>query len=243
MLIHRLFSKLCSVFAVLCLVVLASACGGGGGSGGGNGGSSSEPPAADQSVLTQESLDQANAVAAQAAPEIDSAIAMAHQTQSPVDASAIALDVSRMPNVQSAAATPSGAAIVVQLKSGLFFNLLIVNMADDRLFVVTPNSPSSAKVSGDKALQAKSLGDKSLPIQILESVQGHEALILAPFRSKGLGDNPDAIGLGDNPDAIEGLLKSAGFHVTYWKDAEATVDRFRGNKDRYKYCFHQNLVV
>jgi uncharacterized repeat protein (TIGR03803 family) len=189
------------IVALVLLVGLAG-CGGGGSS------QSPSPPFLDNQQALDQALNNANAVAQQAAPAIGSSIDAAQRAQTLVDASAIAASVGSMPHVRSAAVTSSGAGVVIQQDDGLFYSLLLSNLADSRLY--QEQSGSGSLLANEEALSNR--------VSHASTTSGASALILTPFSSQ--------VG---NEDSIAATLQSAGFNVTILKDANADVAHFRGD--------------
>jgi len=168
----------------------------------------------------EEGLQEASTVAEQIAPAVESAVETAHRSGGFVDTSALAHGLATTTNVASAAATPSGAAIVVQTRAGLFFNVLVADMGDPRLFTDQLASPAPLTRAEPSLLAVATSSDDPWPCRSAQMPSGTRALILAPFSSQGLGDNVDV---------IEGILSAAGYEVTSFKDAAADLARFRGD--------------
>lgn len=210
--------KSMSVTALALLAVFGLAgCGGGGG-----GGSDSTPAAPFPSTTEafEQSLNEANVIAQDASYMVDASVEAAYQGQSFIDPSVLANNISQIPGVESAEPTPSGAAIIVKKTDGLFFNVLVPEMSDVRLFEEQSNSAKSKSLSQSSRAMLTTLQRKAIS---KASLSGNHALILSPFSN---GDSYHKI---DNVDNVEGILRSAGFEVTTFKDSAAGLAQFKGD--------------
>ncbi|RPH98071.1 MAG: hypothetical protein EHM72_13100 [Calditrichaeota bacterium] len=143
--------------------------------------------------------------------EIDQAV----QRNRIIAADSIAEKIEKLDNVAAAAATESGARIIVTMKDGHHYNVLVGLRNDERVFM--PVSGSLAIMESPRYLHV--LQKQGGPNQIEEYPEGKKALILAPFQWS----------FQEDLDHYSQLLTDAGFSITMFTNQEVTLSRCRGD--------------
>jgi len=146
---------------------------------------------------------------------VDEEIEKALQNHGLFATDSIAERIGKLENVRTAAPTESGSRIVVTLKDGHHYNVLVGLRDDERLF--TPASGSFPDKASHRTLHV--FQKQAGPGQIEESPEGKKALILAPFQWA----------FDEDLGRFSGLLTAAGFSVTMHVDEEVTLSRCRGD--------------
>lgn len=153
---------------------------------------------------------------------VNDEIQNAYQNNRSIDFAALINKVKAVSGVQTATATPSGAALNIQNIDGTSFSILLVNSNDDRAFknFQTTALAKSQSISPSGGHQISGLFDVDIPTISASNIPlNNRALILAPFQNKFQRDIV----------TIRKILSNAGFEVTERLNETATLDMFKGD--------------
>jgi hypothetical protein len=163
----------------------------------------------------EEFIQNSGRIAVRSESIVESAIERAFAADGSLDPKAIADSMATIQGVASAAPTETGSGIVVKKKDGYTMNIVLDRTDDDRLF-------KAAGGAGDPGHSARSLLLLQKPdgsASVREYPENNKAVILAPFQRYFEKDL----------DLLAGLLRSAGYSVSVFKNEQAGLSRFRSD--------------